>query len=203
LAGEYFLENKLFNSLQARETENMILTAAEKAGNKTRYKTVLRRLFQQNGSEEIYLRLKTLSGSGWPKERASLLGKFQASGQIAILAPLLAADGDLDALTTVLKQGSLTLLQEYQAALLPTHTAFVRNFYINSLSSYLTEHFGRQAAGEVRSQLAELLRINQTALVKEIIIALVARFPDRESLPEELAELFPKSKGRFAVPPTS
>ncbi len=201
---EHFLDQKTLNPLQVRELENMILKAAENAGNKSRYKTVLRRMFQRNGSEAIYLRLKTLSGSGWPKERASLLGKFQSAGNIAVLAPLLAADGDLDTLTTVIKQqGNLALLQEYEAALLPTHQAFVRNFYINNLSAYLTDHFGRQAAEQVRLNLTSLLRINQAALVNEIIVALIARFPDRQSLPEELAELFPKSKGRFAFPPAS
>ena len=202
--GEHFLEHKSLNTLQVRDLENMILVAAENAGNKSRYKTVLRRMFQRNGSEAIYLRLKNLSGSGWPKERASLLGKFQSAGNIAILAPLLAADGDLDTLTTVIKQqGNLALLQEYEAALLPAHQAFVRNFYINNLSAYLTDHFGRQAAEQVRQHLASLLRINQVTLVNEIIVALIARFPDRQSLPEELAELFPKSNRRFAFPPTS
>lgn len=202
--GDYLLERNGLNTLQVRELENKILAAAENTGTKSRYKTVLRRMFQRNGSEAIYLRLKTLSGSGWPKERASLLGKFQSAGNIAILAPLLAADGDWDTLTTVIKQqGNLALLQEYEAALLPTHQAFVRNFYINNLSAYLTEHFGRQAAGQVRQNLASLLRINQLQLVNEIIVALIARFPDRQSLPEELAELFPKSKGRFAIPPTT
>lgn len=202
--GEHLLEHNALNTLQIRDLENKILIAAENTGQKSRYKAVLRRMFQRNGSETIYLRLKTLSGTGWPKERASLLGKFQSAGNIAVLAPLLAADSDWDSLATVIKQqGNLALLQEYEAALLPAHEAFVRNFYINNLSAYLTEHFGRQAAGQVRQNLASLLRNNQHQLVKEIIVALVARFPDRQSLPEELAELFPKSKGRFAFPPAT
>ncbi|MEZ4939415.1 MAG: hypothetical protein R3D58_01015 [Saprospiraceae bacterium] len=202
--GEHLLAHKTLNPLQIRELENMILKAAENAGNKSRYKSILRGMFQRNGSEAVYLRLKTLSGAGWPKERANLLGKFQSAGNIAVLAPLLAADGDLDTLTTVIKQqNNLALLQQYEAALLPAHQTFVRNFYISTLSAYLTEHFGRQAAEQVRRHLAGLLRLNQVALVKEIIVALIGRFPDRQSLPEELAELFLKSSERFAVPPAS
>jgi hypothetical protein len=204
LAGEYFLEKGYFSTGQAREVESLIIQAAENAGNRTRYKALLRRLFQRNGSEEIYLRLKSLSGPNWPKERAALLGKFHAAGELNRLAPLLAADGDLETLTTVLnQQGSLAAVQQYETVLLPEQTAFVRNYYIRVLSEYLNEHFGRQAAEKVRTELAGLLRLNQSELVKEIILTLVARFPDRQSLPEELAELFQNSKRPFAFPPAS
>ena len=67
------------------------------------------------------------------------------------------------------------------------------------LSKYLDEHFGAPAAIHVRQRLADLAQKGNPELVLQIARDLLARFPDRPSLPEELAELLPKSKRKMLL----
>ncbi len=195
LAGAHYLDQPIFNSWQQREVEDWLLEAAEKSGDKTRLKAFLRRRYSNQGAEEIYSRLKNLAGASWPKESKQLLGVLKKAGNPNALANFLAAEKDLDGLVKLLQeQGKLSLLKQYEEAFLPERAAFIRDFYLEKLAAYLSEHFGRQATEQVFLELKGLAQKGQTGLVKEIVTALAIRFPDRQTLAEDLAGLFPKAK---------
>ncbi|MCC6460240.1 MAG: hypothetical protein IT260_07200 [Saprospiraceae bacterium] len=201
VAGDHFLQKKWFNAGQVREVEDLLLLAAEKAGDKARHLLYLRNRYAQTGNQDLFRRLQGLAGEGWPAERLLLFEQLRAAGQTAFLAPLLAAEGDLDGLAEMIRQQEdLRLLQQYEDLYLPLQTDFVREQYVTQLSGYLHEHFGRQASGYVREQLAGLLSKKQMELAQEIIQTLTRTFVDRHTLPEELAELFPKSRRRPVLP---
>lgn len=194
-AGEYFTEKKLFNTSQRREIEDLMLLAAEKTADHPRQMKLLRARYRENGNPEMLQRLKTLAGAEWPAEQKRLVAELKESGQTGRLAPLFATDGDLGSLARLIEEkNDLALLRQYEHLFFPAQASFVRDQYVTILTAYLAEHFGRQASGFVREQLGGLLQKGQTELVLGIIRTLSLRFPDRHSLPEELAELFPKSK---------
>lgn len=194
-AGGHFLDKEGFNAGQRRDLEDLMLSAAEKTGDRPRLRQLLRRRYIQTGIPEFLHRLKALAGPDWPTEQRQITDALQESGQTALLAALWAAESDLDALCALLEQQhSLALLQQYEHLLLPDRKNFVQRRYVTLLSEYLSEHFGRQASGYVREQLNGLLHKGQGELVMEIFGALTAQFADRHTLPEELAEMFPKSK---------
>lgn len=91
----------------------------------------------------------------------------------------------------------MNLLQQYEAGLLPDRKDFVKARYVALLGQYLEEHFGTPAAQHVRLRLSELLHKGETEMVIQIIRELTSRFPERISLPAELAELFPRSQRKM------
>jgi len=195
IAGEYFLENNLLHAGQRREVEDILLAAAEKAGDRPRHSAYLRQRFRQYGHESVLQRLKALAGPEWPLESKLLLEELRKAGDTAKIAQLLAAEGDLGGLAEILKtRCDLESLRLYEHLFWPARIEFVREMYLDVLSAYLAEHFGKQASDHVRDQLAGLVRKGQVDLAKEIVGGLVGRFPDRTSLPAELAEMFPKHK---------
>ena len=113
---------------------------------------------------------------------------------------MLALDNDREALAKLLdEEGDIRQFQRFEAIFLPDDSAFIRERYVALLGDYLNEHFGHTAAAYVRQHLATLLQKGEPELVREIIRAITARFPDRPSLPEELSELFPKTKRRVLL----
>jgi len=199
VAGEYFLEKSLFNTGQRREIEDLLLLSAEKAKDLPRQKRYLRARYHETGNPDLIQRLKTITGAKWPAEQKRLVAELKTAGNTERLAPLLAAGNDLDALTLLIEeQTNISLLQQYEHLFWPERKNFVRDRYVTILSEYLADHFGRQASGYIREQLGGLVRKGQTDMVLEIIRALTLQFADRHTLPEELVELFPKSK-RLAI----
>lgn len=199
IAGDYFLKKAGFNTGQRRELQDLLLLTAEKAKDQARQKRYLRARYRETGNPELVQRLKTIAGAKWPAEQKRLATELRASGDTDRLAPLLAAENDLDGLASlIVEKDNLTLLQQYEQLFLPENKNFVCDRYVTFLSEYLAEHFGRPASGYIREQLTGLLHKGQTDLVLEIIQALTLRFADRQTLPEELAELLPKSK-RLAI----
>jgi hypothetical protein len=71
---------------------------------------------------------------------------------------------------------------------------FLYDRYKAVLTAYLQDHFGKPAALYARHTLDALLKNGKHALASRIVRDLTDSFPDRPSLPEELAELFPGSK---------
>lgn len=199
VAGEYFLAKSLFNTGQRREIEDLLLLSAEKAKDLPRQKRYLRARYHETGNPDLIQRLKTITGAKWPAEQKRLVAELKTAGNTERLAPLLAAGNDLDALALLIEEKTdIALLQQYEHLFWPERKNFVRDRYVTILSEYLTDHFGRQASGYIREQLAGLVRKGQTDMVLEIIRALTLQFADRHTLPEELVELFPKSK-RLAI----
>lgn len=195
LTGEHFLEKKIFNTGQRREIEDILLLAAEKVNDQTRQMKYLRARYRESGHPEVLQHLKTLAAAKWPAERKRLVTELSSDGNTGRLAPLFASEGDLDALARLIEEkDDLALLRQYEHLFFTEQRRFIHDRYVDILSAHLAEHFGRPGSGFVREQLAGLLQQGQTELVLDIIRSLSLRFPDRHTLPEELAELFPKSK---------
>lgn len=195
LVGEHFLNQHLFSAGQSRELENVLLFIAEQREDRPRQTTLLHQRFLQSGSPEVFEKLKTAAADRWPAERDLLLFELREKGDVAKTAALLAFEGDLKNLAELIdNQGDLALLQRYESAFLPEMRAFVQAKYFSFLNQYLAEHFGAPALQHVRLQLSELLHKGEEDMVIQIIRALKVQYPERLSLPGELAELFPKSR---------
>lgn len=125
---------------------------------------------------------------------------LQKKGEKQKLASMLALDQDREALAQLLEQETdIRQIQRFESIFLPNDSVFLRDRYVALLGDYLSEHFGQPAAAYVRLQLGVLLQKGEPELVKDIIRLLTARYPDRPSLPDELAELFPKTKKRVML----
>ncbi len=198
LVGEHFLAKNIFPIGQNRELENVLLFIAEQTGDLLRQTALLRQRFLLSGSTEVFDKLKTAAAERWPVERDQLLADLSAKGDIQKTAALLSSEGDLTKLAELIEnQGDLNLLQRYESAFLAENKAFVQARYSAFLNQYLEEHFGAPAAQQVRLRLSELIHKGEEEMVVKIIRELTARFPERISLPGELAELFPRSKRKM------
>lgn len=198
LVGEHFLGKNIFLPGHSRELENVLLYIAEQTGDRKRQAALLRQRFLLTGNAEVFEKLKTAAAKRWPAEREKLLAELRAKGDFAKTAAILSSEGALEELAELIEsQGDLPLLQRYESAFLLEKKEFVQARYVVFLSQYLEEHFGTPAAQHVRLRLSDLLHKGETEMVVQIIRELTARFPERMSLPGELAELFPKSKRKL------
>lgn len=198
LVGEHFLGKGVFPIGQSRELENVLLFIAEQTNDKPRQTALLRQRFLLSGSIEVFEKMKIAADKRWPKERDKLLAELKAKGDIPKMAALLSSEGDLDKLADLIEsKGDLAMLQRYESNFLPEQKDFVKSSYVNFLKQYLNEHFGAPAAQFIRLKLSDLLHKSQEEMVIQIIRELNASFPDRISLPGELAELFPRSKRKM------
>ncbi len=200
--GEYFLDKLGFSFGQRREIERILSDIARDSGDKDRQIKLLWRRFLQSSNFDYFKEMKTISGAGWPAELKRRLAELRKQGNDGMTAVVLAAEGEKEELAQLLeKQDDIQQFQLYENLFLPEDREFVRKRYIGLLSGYLSQHFGRQASAFVRQHLSGLLQKGEPELVIGIIRALVVRFADRPTLPEELAELFPKSKRKAILQP--
>jgi hypothetical protein len=194
-AGEHFLEKTKFTLGQRRELEETLLAIAKNSGDPARQIKLLWRRFLQSGNFDFFEEIKNIAGKNWPAELKRRLSELRKMGDSRTTAVVLAAEGQKAELAQLLeKQEDLKQFQQYENLFLPEDKQFVGARYVELLSAYLAEHFGRPATEHVRATLAGLMQKGEQELVLDIIRSLVARFADRPSLPEELAEMFPKSK---------
>lgn len=191
-AGEYFLAKAAFTAGPRREIEDLLLLHVEKTGDQTRLLHYLRQRYRQNSHPDLYQRLKKTAGAEWPSVRAALLADMRQAGEMDRIATLLAAEHEWQVLMGLLESsGDMALFQRFEHQLDPN---FVRMHYLNLLTEYLRQHFGKPAAAFVREALGSLLRRGESALALRIVQELILRFADRPSLPEELAEMFPQNQ---------
>lgn len=199
-AGDYFLERIKFTLGQRRELEETLLAIAKSGDDPARQINFLWRRFLQSSNFDFFHEMKTIAGADWSAEFKRRLTELRKRGDNNMTAVVLAAEGQKEALAQLLEQqDDLRQFQRYENLFLPEDKQFVQNRYVELLSTYLGEHFGRPASEYIRENLAGLLQKGETELAINIIRALAARFSDRPSLPEELAELFPKSKRKLVL----
>ncbi len=202
-SGDRLLPLVKFSHSQRRQIEDLMFQLADKMGNRERKITWLWRRFQQSGDFDYYEQMKHTAGKNWLGVRKRLLTELRKAGNTHTQAILLGAEGDTVALAELLDSVTkLEQIQEWEDLLLTADKAFVERRYAELLSAYLSEHFGRQASAYVRQNLAGLLQKGENELVMGIIRHLIDHFSDRPTLPEELAELFPKTKRRAVIHPT-
>ena len=201
-AGDHFLEKIPFSFGQRRDIEEMLIDIAKKDKKPARHIKLLWRRFLQNGNFDYFEEMKTVAGDGWPAELKSRLNELRKRGDDNMTAIVLAAEGHKAELAQLLeKQDNIGQFQQYENLFLPENRDFVQARYVELLSSYLREHFGRQASAFVRLQLAGLVQKGEPDLAIGVIRELTTRFNDRPSLPDELTELFPKSKRKAILQP--
>ncbi len=186
-AAEHFLLQNRFHAGQRRELEEIIGLAAEKSGDRNRYWQYLQKRFIQSGDAEWLRRLKSAVGAQWPKISAALRTALKKANRCDLLPAVAALADDPAALESLLADADLTLLEQYQPQL---RSEFVRERYLTLLSQHLQEHFGKPGSAYVRVALERLLNKKQSVLAAELMQALIQRFPERQTLPEELGEIF-------------
>ncbi len=194
-AGAAFLPRQPFISKHQREIEDIVLFVAEQKGKQSILTDMLRQRFLKSGNVEAFRKLREAAGPKWPKMREKLVGELAQRGEMNFIAAALADDGQLEELAQLLEnEGTIAMLQRYESFFFKSHAGFLRELYGRLLSDYLDVHFGAPAAKQVRQRLAELGQKGQPELMFKIAQDILAKYPDRPSLPEELAELLPKAK---------
>lgn len=183
----------VFSTVQQRELEDILFLIADKSGNDLYKAQYFQQKYLKTGQLDWYQQLKTLSGKKWPAARTKLITALRQAGDIRNIAVLYAAETMLEPLQGLLEvEDNPGLLQACESILLPEHRSFVLDRYIALLTAHLNSHFGRPASVFVREQLAPLVQKGGQDLVLEIIQSLVRTFTTRQTLAEELIELFPK-----------
>jgi len=202
-AGEWFLSPSLLAphpSPLTREVEDVLLFIAEKTGDRERQIALLRQRFRQGGNLDVFHRLKNLLQADWPAELMRLVAELRESGDRAKLAAILAAEGEAQSLAALLSESDdFALFQRHEGMLVAWDKAVVRDRYLAHLTHFLGEHFGPPASAQVRLQLHSLLRRGEAELVLDVVRALVAAFPERQTLAGELMEMFPKGQQKRAL----
>lgn len=197
LLAEHFLEKQIFHAGHRRELEDLLLLAAEKSQDKKRMLQLYKIRFARNGSFEMLKKMKETAGAKWEKEFQNLILDLKKTGDAQKVAAVLANSGDVDALASFLfSEKNLHLLQKYESKLLPDRRDELQNQYENLMSEYLSEHFGRPANLLLREILNELILKNEQRMAVDLIRVLVQKFPERQSLKEDLGEVFPKHRRR-------
>jgi len=194
LAAQHLLE------WQKRDLEHKLYQLALQH-NDTRYlEQYYHKKLMEKGQLEWYEKLKALHDGTVP-DLENLLLQLQKNGHIAATATVLAREARFDALADLLRKDEhWVLLHQHEAQLLSIRPHFIRTLYLDKLTRHLTEHLGRPASGFARERLGNLLHKGEKPLVLDLMRALAARFPERHTLPEELGELFPKSKLKDLFP---
>lgn len=203
-AGEWFLSQSPAHPSPAhpllREVEDVLLFIAEKTGDRERQIALLRQRFRQGGNLDVFHRLKNLLQADWPAELMRLVAELRESGDRAKLAAILAAEGEAQSLAALLTESDdFALFQRHEGMLAAWDKATVRDRYVAHLTHFLGEHFGPPASAQARLQLHSLLRRGEAELVLEVVRALVAAFPERQTLAGELMEMFPKGQQKRAL----
>lgn len=194
VSGQYLLE------WQRRDLEQKQYRMASNKQDTKWLNAYFQKKLMEKGQLEWYEKLKALHGGTIP-DLENLLAQLHKNGYKAATAAVLAADSRTEALADLLlNDDQWVLLQRYEGHFLPDRRDFIRTLYLEKLTGYLREHLGRPASGFVRERLGVLLQKGEKALVLDIMRALAAQFPDRHTLPEELGELFPKSKLKDLFP---
>lgn len=195
LVGEHFLQNKVFDTSSQREIEDVLLFIAETTRDTTRQLKWTQHRFLLSGNIDTFGKLKNVAQKKWPKVLKQVVKTLQTKPDIPKLATVFFLEDDKVKLAELIEnQDNIVLLQRYESSFLTDDKAFIKRMYLHFLGRYLTNHFGAPAAQQVRLYLSELLQKGERDLTIEIIKALGQQFPERTSLPSELAELFPRSK---------
>ncbi|MFM8484785.1 MAG: hypothetical protein ACKOCH_00500, partial [Bacteroidota bacterium] len=162
---------------------------------------LLKDRFLQTGRTDVFYKLKEAAGTGWDtirEELTQVLSEREAGQQLAFLH---AAEGQLDELAHLIEnEHSIPFLQRYEQYFFEQNPGFIVQQYIRLLSNYLDDHFGTPAAIYARQQLTELWQKGKSELAMRVAAQLVAAFPDRLYLAEELKELQPGRKRKFTLP---
>ncbi len=174
--------------------EELLLDAAEKVGHTDMQALLLRRRFYRQGDEHTLLCLKQSRGPQWSTECEDLLADLCARSNWQQAALILAREENLDALEDLLRRClDPNLLQQYEHLFLPERSEFVGHAYIEALSTYLNDHFGKPAAEYVGQYIEALAQKKYYALAARIVQSLVERFPERQYLSEQLLGMLPKA----------
>lgn len=200
-AGQYFLKSGIFEGRFRQEMEDILLIIAEKSGRNDLRIQLLKERFLQSGRTDVYYKLKEAAGAGWDTIRDELTRALPERAAVQQLAFLHAAEGQLDELAILIEnEHSIPFLQRFEQYFFEQNPDFVVKLYLRLLSDYLENHFGTPAAIYARQQLTELWQKGRSELAIRVAAQLVATFPDRLYLAEELKELQPGRKRKFILP---
>lgn len=185
---EQFLEVVAFEPNVRRALEDVALSVAERTADRDRQIRYLRDRFLQSGSLVFFQRLKNVAAEKWPDVYETLRTQLEQQGKVEPLAAVLAAENDRPRLAEWLSEASLSVLENYAVYLDDT---FLQSRYESGLIAHLQAHVGPVASGVVREALEGLLRQGRLPLVAALVSRLLAAFPERHTLPEELQNILP------------
>jgi hypothetical protein len=190
---DYFLPKNCFTTSHTRELEELSIQISEKQGDKTRMKKSYRQRFISAGNFEYFQKLKALVGKKWETELESLVKEITKKGNHALVASVLLEEKHYPLLEFyIVQQNDASLLRQLENKLLVENRNFLKNHYILLLKNYLEKHFGLPASDYIKRMLSGLVLKKEFTMVNEIVNDLCKHFDERNTLSEELADMFPK-----------
>jgi hypothetical protein len=161
---------------------------------------LLDRYRRHPGPQHLGSLKQAVSPGEWPAVREGLLEHWVEVGQQDARLDLLHQEGMQEALAGALSASSdLSVLLQYQDTVLPRYADVMADRYMGLIDQHLRQHFGLQGLSVVRRIVSGLLAGGHDELALTIARQVVRRFPDRVSIPDELAALFPKAQHRLIL----
>ncbi len=203
-AADHFRQKTTLGQGHRKELEDIMLSQAEKDGDRAMITRMMQERYLQHPSPDLLARLKKAADPReWPQVRQELADALHTANNRSALLQLLSGENLQEELARELSvETDLELLHRYEERLLPEHQQALRQRYGLLFDEHLKDHFGRQASIFVRNVIGSLLQRRHTDLAVDLVRDLIQRYPDRTTLGEELAELFPKvqRKKLFGAP---
>jgi hypothetical protein len=191
---EHFMSNKTFTVALLNEFENIYIEIAEKKGDKLLLKKAYRQHFFSIGNFDYFYKLKELSGNKWEKDLQKIVKEATEKEKYVLVANILLEEEEYTLLEIFLKHRSdLNLLKVLEQNLLKLNKDFLQDQYVQLLGDYLEKHFGLPAAVYLKKILGGLALKREYLMLENIINSLCKQYPERDTLREELADLFPKT----------
>ncbi|MFZ4633163.1 MAG: SWIM zinc finger family protein [Saprospiraceae bacterium] len=192
----HFLQHLPLSQNHRKELEDIMLVQAEKDGDRRLLTKIMQERFLEHPAPDNLARLKKVcEPDTWPDVRRQLIQALRKGDMRNALLGLLAGEHLQEALAEELAdEKDLAQLQRFEDRLLPEYEPALRARYAALFDEHLKEHFGRQASVYVRNAIGSLLQRRHTGLAVAVVRDLMQRYPDRSTLGEELAELFPKNE---------
>ncbi|MDX2136127.1 MAG: hypothetical protein SFV52_15185 [Saprospiraceae bacterium] len=193
-AADHFRQKIPSGQGHRKELEDIMLSQAEKDGDRALVTRLMQERYLQQPSPDLLARLKKAADPReWPTVRQELASALHIANNRNALLQLLSGENLQEELARELSvETDLALLHRYEERLLPEHQPAMRQRYGLLFDEHLKDHFGRQASIFVRNVIGSLLQRRHTDLAVDLVRDLIQRYPDRTTLAEELAELFPK-----------
>jgi hypothetical protein len=143
---------------------------------------------------------ESVSSDAWSAVRDGLLRHWVEVGKQDAWLDLMRQEGMQEALADALSGSSdLSVLLKYQDGVLPRYADVIADRYMCLIDQHLQQHFGLQGLSVVRRIVSGLLTGGHHELALTVVRRVVRRYPERVSIPDELAEMFPKVQQRAVL----
>lgn len=189
-AARYFLRSLGAGATGRLMLEEVVLASSDREAARS---ILMDRYLRHPGPQQLAALKQAVPSGAWNAVRNGLLLHWDEAGIQDARLDLMRREGMQEELADVLsKLSDVSVLLKYQDAVLPKHADLMVSRYADLIDQHLKQHFGIQGLSIVRRIVSGLLEGGHQELALTVVRRVVRRFPERMSIPDELAEIFPK-----------